>query len=50
MAKPPNVGTLALCALRPPGSSKRFFMTATLIIDGMARKVIIKAVIQQKQY
>ena len=46
IAMPPNVGMLDLCALRPPGSSKRFLITATLIMDGIAKKVMMKEVMQ----
>ena len=48
MAKPPSVGILEACALRSVGSSKRFLITDTLMIDGIAIKVMMKAVKQAK--
>ena len=46
MANPPSVGTLEECDFRSPGSSKRFFTIDTLMMDGIAIKVITKAVMQ----
>ncbi len=48
MASPPKVGMLDLCDFLSPGSSYRFFITATLIMEGIAKKVIIKEVMQPK--
>ena len=48
IAKPPRVGMFDLWAFLSPGSSKRFLMIETLMIDGIAKKVMTKAVIQLK--
>ena len=48
MANPPNVGMLGACVLRSVGSSKRFLITETRIIDGIAKKVITNAIKQAR--
>ena len=45
MAIPPNDGVLTLCVRLWSGSSIRFFLMASLIMEGMARYVNEKEVI-----
>jgi hypothetical protein len=45
---PPKVGTLEECELLSSGSSKRFFIFATLIIAGIAKYVMRKDVKNKK--
>ena len=44
MARPPKVGTLELCDFLAPGSSKRCFTLATLMMEGIAKNVTINDV------
>lgn len=48
MPSPPSVGILVLWDFRWLGSSKRFLITDTLMMEGIAIKVMMKAVMQAK--
>jgi hypothetical protein len=48
IANPPSVGILDTCAFLSVGSSNKFLMTETLMMEGIAIKVMMKAVKQAK--
>jgi hypothetical protein len=49
MAKPPKVGMFCACCFRSVGSSNNPFSTETLIIAGIAKKVMMNAIDEESR-